>query len=54
MIDINKIKEQKPIQELLEFSIINVNKPSRMTSFGVVERIKNILGVTKTGHFGIK
>lgn len=52
MINLEKIKQTKPIQELLEFSIINVNKPSRITSFGVVERIKNILGVTKTGHFG--
>lgn len=51
-IDIKKIQSSKPIEELLEFSIINVNKPSRITSFGVVERIKNILGVTKTGHFG--
>jgi len=52
MIDIQKLQQEKPIKELLEFSIINVNKPSRMTSFGVVEQIKNILGVTKTGHFG--
>jgi len=52
IIDIDKIQREKPLQELLEFSIINVNKPSRITSFGVVERIKNILGVTKTGHFG--
>lgn len=52
IIDIDKIRKEKPLKELLEFSIINVNKPSRITSFGVVERIKNILGVTKTGHFG--
>jgi len=51
-VNIQKLQQEKPIQELLEFSIINVNKPSRITSFGVVEQIKNILGVTKTGHFG--
>jgi len=50
--NLKKIHQTKPIQELLEFGIINIDKPSRITSFGVVERIKNILGVTKTGHFG--
>ena len=44
--------KEKPIQELLEFSIINVDKPAGMTSFDVVEKIRKILGLRKTSHFG--
>jgi len=43
---------EKSIQELLEFSIINTNKPAGMTSFDVVEKIKNIFGLRKASHFG--
>ena len=52
MIDIDKIKEQKPIQELLEFCIINVDKPADCTSFDVADKIRKIFGARKTGHFG--
>ncbi len=31
-ININKLKSQKSIKELLEFSIINIDKPSGPTS----------------------
>jgi len=51
-INLNKIKKNKNIKELLEFSIINVDKPSGCTSFDVVEKIKRIFGARKTGHFG--
>jgi len=50
--DLNKIKKHKPIQDLLEFSIINIGKPSGPTSFDVVEKVRKILGARKTGHFG--
>ena len=43
---------EKSIQELLEFSIINTNKPAGMTSFDVVEKIKNMFGLRKASHFG--
>ncbi len=53
MINILKIKKQKrPIKELLEFCIINVNKPAGMTSFDVCDKIRRILNAKKTGHFG--
>lgn len=52
MINILKIKKNKPIAELLEFCIINVDKPSGCTSFEVAEKIKNIFSARKTGHFG--
>ena len=51
-INIQKIQRQKPIKELIEFSIINIDKPSGMTSFEVAETVKKIFGARKTGHFG--
>ena len=50
--DIKKLNKEKPISELLEFSIINVDKPAGCTSFDVVEKIRRIFGFRKTGHFG--
>ena len=52
MIDLDKIKEDKTIEELLEFSIINVDKPKGFTSFEVVDLIRKLLHLRKTGHFG--
>jgi len=48
-IDIKKIQQEKPIQELIEFGIINLNKPPHITSFGVVDRIRKILDLKVTG-----
>jgi H/ACA ribonucleoprotein complex subunit 4 len=52
MIDIDKIKEKKSIKELLEFGIINIDKPSGPTSFDVSDFIRKTLGLRKTSHFG--
>ncbi|MDD5193531.1 MAG: RNA-guided pseudouridylation complex pseudouridine synthase subunit Cbf5 [Candidatus Nanoarchaeia archaeon] len=43
---------QKPISELLEFCIINVDKPAGLTSFKVCEKVRNMIGAKKAGHFG--
>jgi len=51
-VNLKKIKKQKTIKELLEFSIINLDKPSGPTSFGVDEIIKKKLKLRKTSHFG--
>jgi len=54
-INIEKIKSQKTIQELLEFGILNIDKPSGPTSFDVSDFVRKKLieiGVKKTGHFG--
>ena len=51
-INIDKISQEKPIKELLEFSILNIDKPSHITSFGVVDRVRKILGIKRVGHFG--
>lgn len=50
--DLEKIKENKTIKELLEFSILNIDKPSGPTSFQVDEFVKKQLSLRKTSHFG--
>ena len=51
-IDIKKLKSEKSIEELLEFGIINIDKPAGPTSFRVSDFIKKTLGLRKTSHFG--
>jgi len=46
------MKQEKPIIELLEFSIINVDKPADMTSFVCADRVRKIVGAKKAGHTG--
>ncbi|MFH1500540.1 MAG: RNA-guided pseudouridylation complex pseudouridine synthase subunit Cbf5 [archaeon] len=43
---------KKSIKELLEFSIMNIDKPAGPTSFNVDEYIKRQLGLRKATHFG--
>ncbi|MEJ2267783.1 MAG: RNA-guided pseudouridylation complex pseudouridine synthase subunit Cbf5 [Nanoarchaeota archaeon] len=50
--NLKKLKQQKSIQELLEFGIINFDKPADWTSFDVVNYVKRTLGLRKTSHFG--
>jgi H/ACA ribonucleoprotein complex subunit 4 len=50
--NIEKLKQQKTIQELLEFGIINFDKPAGFTSFDVSNFVKRRLGLRKTSHFG--
>lgn len=52
MISINKIKSEKSIKELLEFGIINIDKPSGPTSFNVSDFVRKKLNLRKTSHFG--
>ena len=51
-INIDKIKKNKSIEELLEFSIINIDKPSGPTSYKIDTIIKEALNARKTSHFG--
>jgi len=44
--------EEKTINELIEFGVINLDKPSGPTSFQTAERVKRIFGLKKMGHFG--
>ncbi|RLA80223.1 MAG: hypothetical protein DRG78_11375, partial [Epsilonproteobacteria bacterium] len=48
--DINKIKKQKSLNELIEFGIINIDKPSGPTSFTVSDKVKKMLNLRKTSH----
>lgn len=50
--NINEIKSKKSLKELLEFGIINVDKPSGPTSFSVSEFVCKKLNLRKTSHFG--
>ena len=52
MANIEKIKKNKSIQELLEFGIINIDKPSNPTSFDVSHFVCKTLKLRKTSHFG--
>ncbi|MCX6748624.1 MAG: RNA-guided pseudouridylation complex pseudouridine synthase subunit Cbf5 [Candidatus Pacearchaeota archaeon] len=44
--------ENRTIQELLEFGIINLDKPNNYTSFQAAEIAGRILGLRKFSHFG--
>jgi len=50
--DLKKIKRDKTIQELLEFGIINIDKPAGPTSFDVSDFVRKKLKIRKTSHFG--
>jgi H/ACA ribonucleoprotein complex subunit 4 len=43
---------EKSIQELLNFSIINIDKPTGPTSFTVSDFVRKKLKLNKTSHFG--
>ena len=47
-----EIKSKKTTKELLEFGIINIDKPSGPTSFSVSEFVCKNLKLRKTSHFG--
>lgn len=50
--NIEKIKQNKSLKELLEFGIINIDKPAGFTSFDVSNFVKKRLRLRKTSHFG--
>jgi len=52
MVNTSKTQSEKPISELLEFSIIVLDKPAGLTSFSAINKIGEILNVKKVGHFG--
>ena len=50
--DIEKLKKNKTIAELLEFGIIIFDKPADCTSFDVSDFVRRKLKLRKTSHFG--
>jgi H/ACA ribonucleoprotein complex subunit 4 len=51
-IEISKIKQEKPIEELLRFGVINIDKPTGPTSFSVSNYIAKQLKLNKASHMG--
>jgi len=54
-IDLETLKNERPIEELVRFSIVLIDKPAGWTSFDVVNKVRGIFssfGVKKAGHFG--
>ena len=52
MVNIKNLKQKKTVEELLEFGILNIDKPSGPTSFNTSDQVRKILGLRKTSHFG--
>lgn len=52
MLNLEKIKQEKLIEQLINFSILNIDKPAGCTSFDVVDKIRSLLGLEKAGHLG--
>jgi len=51
-INLEKIKQGKNLRELLEFGILNIDKPSNYTSFETAEIVGRMLNARKFSHFG--
>ncbi|MHA1200452.1 MAG: hypothetical protein ACTSQF_14105, partial [Candidatus Heimdallarchaeaceae archaeon] len=47
-----KIPTERSIKELLDYGIINLDKPPRPTSHEVVSYVKKMLNLKKAGHSG--
>jgi H/ACA ribonucleoprotein complex subunit 4 len=43
---------ERSVEELIEYGIINLNKPRNPTSHQVTDFVKKILGIKKAGHSG--
>jgi len=44
--------EQRPIKELINYGIVNINKQSGPTSHQISDYVQKILGINKAGHSG--
>ncbi len=47
-----KIPKDRTAKELLDYGIINLNKPDGPTSHQVSDYVQRILGIAKAGHSG--
>ena len=43
---------EKPIKDLLNFSLINIDKPTGPTSFQISQYVMHSLNLNKTSHMG--
>lgn len=44
--------EERKTEEMIDYSIINIDKPKGPTSHQVSDYVQKILGITKSGHSG--
>lgn len=44
--------EKRPVEELIQYGIINLNKPAGPTSHQISDYVQKILGINKSGHSG--
>ena len=44
--------EKRSIEKLLQYGVINLDKPSGPTSHEVVSWVRKVLGITNAGHGG--
>ena len=43
---------KRKVEELINYGIVNINKPSGPTSHQVSDYVQKILGISKSGHSG--
>jgi len=51
-IDLDAVRNTRPLEELLQFCVLNVDKPSGPTSFRTADTVRRHIGARKAGHFG--
>ena len=44
--------EKRPVEQLITYGVVNINKPAGPTSHQVSAWVQNILGINKSGHSG--
>ena len=51
-LDYGQDPEKRSVEELINYGVINLNKPSGPTSHQVSDYVQKILGIDKAGHSG--
>lgn len=44
--------EKRPVEELINYGVVNIDKPKGPTSHQVSDYVQRILGIKKAGHSG--
>ena len=47
-----KCPEERSGEELINYGVININKPSGPTSHQISDYVRRVFGITKAGHSG--
>lgn len=46
------LPDKRPVKELINYGVVNIDKPKGPTSHQVSDFVQKILGITKAGHSG--